>query len=99
MPPSYYSLALLPCISYLPFAAYSFSPVLSGLVIGLILSNAPSLYTLLTSDSQANKDARGKREAYDIDHVMLNLKWDTLWLNMGYWKVRLSRPSPDLNVC
>ena len=31
-------------------------------------------------------------EVYDLDHAILNIKCpDTLWLNMGYWRVSYVR--------
>jgi hypothetical protein len=36
----------------------------------------------------------GRKEAYNLDHAVLNMKPpETLWLNMGYWKVEMGIPA------
>jgi hypothetical protein len=58
---------------------YSYSPLPSEFILGLV-TGIVGCFLL--------PQLLGSNQLYSLEHVALNLKYDSTWCNMGYWDVR-----------
>lgn len=90
--------ACLACCLAVLWRQIDLASLIAGLLAGLLVASLPILGDGVRK--LCTLDLLGKdREAYSaLEHLVLNLKIETSWLNMGCWRVRPAALSACLRV-